>query len=62
MIPALVAEAFRSGAWATVKECGGLGTGPAIREVLLGRSYLTPLITKDMIGSLVVIQRAHDSG
>jgi len=52
--PALVAEAFRSGASGyLVKNVAASELIQAIREVLLGRSYLTPLITKDMIGSLV---------
>ena len=52
--PALVAEAFRSGASGyLVKNVAASELVQAIREVLLGRSYLTPLITKDMIGSLV---------
>ena len=52
--PALVAEAFRSGASGyLVKNVAASELVHAIREVLLGRSYLTPLITKDMIGSLV---------
>jgi len=52
--PALVAEAFRSGASGyLVKNVAASELVHAIREVLLGRSYLTPLVTKDMIGSLV---------
>ena len=52
--PALVAEAFRSGASGyLVKNVAASELVHAIREVLLGRSYLTPLITKDMIGSLI---------
>ena len=52
--PALVAEAFRSGASGyLVKNVAASELVHAIREVLLGRSYLTPLITKDMIGALV---------
>jgi len=52
--PDLVAEAFRSGASGyLVKNVAASELVHAIREVLLGRSYLTPLITKDMIGALV---------
>jgi DNA-binding NarL/FixJ family response regulator len=52
--PALVAEAFRAGASGyLVKNVAASELVHAIREVLLGRSYLTPLVTKDMIGSLV---------
>jgi DNA-binding NarL/FixJ family response regulator len=52
--PTLVAEAFRAGASGyLVKNVAASELVHAIREVLLGRSYLTPLVTKDMIGSLV---------
>jgi len=52
--PDLAAEAFRSGASGyLVKNIAASELVHAIREVLQGRSYITPLITKDMIGSLV---------
>ena len=52
--PDLAAEAFRSGASGyLVKNVAASELVHAIREVLQGRSYLTPLITKDMIGALV---------
>lgn len=52
--PDLAAEAFRSGASGyLVKNVAASELVHAIHEVLHGRSYLTPLITKDMIGSLV---------
>lgn len=52
--PDLAAEAFRSGASGyLVKNVAASELVHAIREVLQGRSYLTPLITKDMIGALI---------
>jgi DNA-binding NarL/FixJ family response regulator len=52
--PDLAAEAFRTGASGyLVKNATGAELVHAVREVLQGRSYLTPLITQDMIGSLV---------
>lgn len=52
--PDLAAEAFRSGASGyLVKNVAASELVHAIREVLQGRSYLTPLVTQDMIGSLV---------
>jgi DNA-binding NarL/FixJ family response regulator len=52
--PDLAAEAFRMGASGyLVKNVAASELVHAIREVLRGRSYLTPLITKDMIGSLL---------
>ncbi len=50
----LAAEAFRLGASAyVVKNSAAKELVYAIREVLRGRSYMTPLMTKDMVGSFV---------
>jgi DNA-binding NarL/FixJ family response regulator len=50
----LAAEAFRSGASAFVlKRSAASELGLAIREVMRGRSYVTPLITEGLVGSLL---------
>jgi DNA-binding NarL/FixJ family response regulator len=50
----LAAEAFRSGASAYVlKQSAASELLTAIRQVNEGRSYVTPLITQDLVGSLV---------
>ena len=50
----LAAEAFRSGASAYVlKQSAASELLTAIRQVIEGRSYVTPLITQDLVGSLV---------
>ena len=50
----LAAEAFRSGASAyLLKRSAASELTAAIREVMQGRSYITPLITGDLIGSLM---------
>ena len=50
----LAAEAFRSGASAYVlKQSAASELLTAIRQVSEGRSYVTPLITQDLVGSLV---------
>lgn len=55
---ALAAEAFRFGASAyLLKRSAASELGTAIREVMKGRSYVTPLITEDLMGSLL-----HDDG
>jgi DNA-binding NarL/FixJ family response regulator len=52
--PDLAAEAFRLGASGyVVKTSGASELVHAIREALLGRSYVTPLMTKGMVGSFV---------
>ena len=49
----LASEAFRAGARGYVlKQSAGEELIAAIREVLQGRTYLTPLITKDVIATL----------
>ncbi|HEU4996042.1 MAG TPA: response regulator transcription factor [Gemmatimonadaceae bacterium] len=51
--PELAAEALRAGACGyLLKHSAGEELVVAIREVLQGRSYLTPLITKDVVSSL----------
>lgn len=58
----VAAEAFRSGASAFVlKHAAGQELAEAIREVLKGRSYLTPLIAKDLLG-LLLESPAPESG
>jgi len=48
----LATEALRLGAWGYVlKNSAGEELITAIREVLAGRAYLTPLITRDMMGT-----------
>jgi len=52
--PELAAEAFRSGASAyLLKTSAASELLHAIREVLRGRSYITPLMTQDMVGSFI---------
>ena len=52
--PELAAEAFRSGASGYLLKssaCSELET--ALKEVLQGRSYVTPLVTRELVGSLL---------
>ena len=50
----LAAEAFRSGASGyLLKRSAASELTTAIREVMQGRSYITPLITGDLVGSLM---------
>ena len=50
----LAAEAFRSGASAyLLKRSASSELGTAIREVTQGRSYVTPLVTEGLVGSLM---------
>ena len=50
----LAAEAFRSGASGyLLKRSAASELTTAIREVMQGRSYITPLITGDLVGSLL---------
>jgi len=52
--PELAAEAFRSGASAyLLKSSAATELVTAIREVTRGRSYVTPLVTGDLVGSLM---------
>jgi len=61
----LVTEAFRAGASAYVlKQSAPSELITAIREVMQGRSYVTPLVTDSLVGSLLNIddrrQRLHE--
>lgn len=52
--PAVAAQAFQAGASAyLLKRSAGAELTTAIREVLQGRSYVTPLITEDLLGTLL---------
>jgi DNA-binding NarL/FixJ family response regulator len=52
--PDLAAEAFRLGASAyLVKNSAASELAHAIREAMFGRSYVTPLMTKGMVGSFI---------
>jgi DNA-binding NarL/FixJ family response regulator len=52
--PRLAAEAFRTGAAGyLLKRSAGSELILAIREVMSKRYYLTPLLTKDVVGSLI---------
>jgi DNA-binding NarL/FixJ family response regulator len=54
----LAAEAFRSGASAYVlKRSAASELLTAIREVMKGRSYVTPLVTEGLVGSLMQINK-----
>lgn len=59
--PDLAAEAFRLGASGyVVKNSAATELVHGIREVLRGRSYITPLMTKGMVGSFIQdIQRKN---
>ena len=55
--PQIAAEAFRAGVSGfLIKQAAGEELVTAIREVLQGRSYLTTLIAKDLIGMLLDAQ------
>jgi DNA-binding NarL/FixJ family response regulator len=59
----LAAEAFRSGASAyLLKRSAASELTTAIREVMQGRSYITPLVTEGLVGSLMHADRkpAHE--
>jgi DNA-binding NarL/FixJ family response regulator len=52
--PDLAAEAFRAGASAyLLKRSAASELMTAIREVMQGRSYVTPLVTEGLVGSLM---------
>ena len=52
--PELAAEAFRAGASAyLLKRCAASELSTAIREVMAGRSYVTPLVTEGLVGTLL---------
>lgn len=60
----LAAEAFRSGASAyLLKRSAASELATAIREVIQGRSYVTPLVTEGLVGSLLHVENhptAHE--
>ncbi len=56
----LAAEAFRSGASAyLLKRSAASELATAIREVMQGRSYVTPLITEGLVGSLLHVDESN---
>jgi DNA-binding NarL/FixJ family response regulator len=58
--PDLAVEAFRSGASAyLLKRSAASELSTAIREVMRGRSYVTPLITEDLMGTLMNGEERH---
>jgi DNA-binding NarL/FixJ family response regulator len=60
--PELAAEAFRAGASAyLLKRSAASELVTAIREVMHGRSYVTPLVTEGLVGSLLQ-SGEHKSG
>jgi DNA-binding NarL/FixJ family response regulator len=61
--PDLAAEAFKSGASGyLLKRSAASELLTAIREVMLGRSYVTPLITEGLVGSLLHPNDHNPSG
>jgi DNA-binding NarL/FixJ family response regulator len=61
--PDLAAEAFRSGASGyLLKSSAGSELSTAIREVMQGRTYITPLVAEGLVGSLLRVEepRAAD--
>ena len=55
--PKIAAEAFRAGVSGfLIKQSAGEELEAAIREVMQGRSYLTPLIAKDLLAVLLEAQ------
>lgn len=58
----LAAEAFRSGASGyLLKRSAASELGTSIREVMQGRTYITPLITEGLVGSLMHVDE-HNPG
>jgi len=58
----LAAEAFRAGASAYVlKRSAASELATAIREVMQGRSYVTPLMTEGLVGSLLHVEETSSS-
>ena len=58
----LAAEAFRSGASGyLLKRSAASELSTAIREVMQGRSYVTPLITEGLVESLLHVDEHHRS-
>lgn len=60
--PELAAEAFRSGASAyLLKTSAPAELQTALEEVLRGRSYVTPLVTRELVGSLMTQPRPRST-
>ncbi|BCS30891.1 hypothetical protein TBR22_A00920 [Luteitalea sp. TBR-22] len=60
--PDIAAEAFRAGASAYLsKRSAGSELLAALKEVLNGRSYITPLITENLLGTLLHSGGQHDA-
>jgi DNA-binding NarL/FixJ family response regulator len=60
--PDIAAEAFRAGASAyLLKRSTPVELLTAIREVMLGRSYVTPLVTEQLVESLLKVEE-HKAG
>ena len=60
--PELAAEAFRSGASAyLLKRSAASELTTAIREVMNGRSYVTPMVTGGMVDSLLKVKDTGDA-
>jgi DNA-binding NarL/FixJ family response regulator len=58
----LAAEAFRAGASAyLLKRSAASELATAIREVMQGRSYVTPLMTEGLVGSLLHVEETPSS-
>lgn len=58
----LAAEAFRAGASAyLLKRSAASELSTAIREVMQGRSYVTPLMTEGLVGSLLHVEETPSS-
>ena len=58
--PDLAAEAFRAGASAyLIKRSAASELLTVIREVMRHRSYVTPLVTEGMVGSMLRAQQGH---
>jgi DNA-binding NarL/FixJ family response regulator len=58
--PELAAEAFRAGASAYLLKTSAPGElQTALEEVLRGRSYVTPLVTRELVGSLMTQPKAR---
>ena len=58
----LAAEAFRAGASAyLLKRSAASELATAIREAMQGRSYVTPLITEGLVGSLMRVDQRQSS-
>jgi DNA-binding NarL/FixJ family response regulator len=60
--PDLAVEAFRAGASGyLLKRCAASELTTALREVMLGRSYITPLVASGLVGSLLHAEETKTS-